>query len=487
MSTEVFTPGVYIQEDAAPAVSVSPGATAVPLFVGRFMPRDENKTTGITRISSWLDYATLFESTTAATATVELNRQGYSASASEKKRSKETSGEGEHTAGYNIAKFDVTAPGSSVALQLYFQNGGGACYLYPYSAKKSADQTDKKGHDQETAGEQTEEDEPKNAASLHNMPLLSDANPLDLLPSLIEEAGDITLIACTEPDQEYRQAVYSALTGLLDQNKGYFLLADSAEGQRPPGFSDSAHIAVYYPCIVVPQAMEDDNVTLSGYVHTDGKTVSTLTALRNIDPPLAALIDAKIKTQSLSQLLIPPSAVMAGVYCKTDRERGVWKAPANVVLNGVSKLSAQVTDDRQGQMNQAGINVIRHFNDRGFVVWGARTLKDDDNWRYIPVRRLFDAAQRDIKKAMRPMVFEPNSQPTWKRVQAAIENYLYSLWQQGGLAGNKAAEAYSVHIGKDITMTQEEINQGKMIVRVAMAAVRPAEFIILQFTQDMSQ
>ncbi|WP_142315143.1 phage tail sheath family protein, partial [Bacillus wiedmannii] len=157
------------------------------------------------------------------------------------------------------------------------------------------------------------------------------------------------------------------------------------------------------------------------------------------------------------------------------------------VLNGVSDVSVRVTNEQQAALNPKGINVIRHFSDRGLVVWGSRTQKDDDDWRYIPVRRLFDAAERDIKKALQPMVFEPNNQPTWKRVQAAIDNYLYRLWQQGALAGNKAEEAYFVRVGKGVTMTQDEINQGQMIIQVGMAAVRPAEFIILKFTQDMSQ
>ncbi len=86
------------------------------------------------------------------------------------------------------------------------------------------------------------------------------------------------------------------------------------------------------------------------------------------------------------------------MYCKTDRERGVWKAPANVILNGVSDVSVRVSDDAQGPMNEAGVNVIRYFSDRGVVVWGGRTQQNDDNWRYISVRRLFDAAERDVKK-----------------------------------------------------------------------------------------
>ncbi|KMW74472.1 phage tail sheath protein [Photorhabdus luminescens subsp. luminescens] len=185
---------------------------------------------------------------------------------------------------------------------------------------------------------------------------------------------------------------------------------------------------------------------------------------------------------------IPPSAVMAGIYASVDNNRGVWQAPANVVIQGGLQPKYPVTDDLQGQYNQGkALNMIRDFPKSGTLVWGARTLEDSDNWRYIPVRRLFNSAERDIKNAMSFAVFEPNSQPTWEVVRRAIDNYLYSLWQQGGLVGNKAEQAYFVQIGKGITMTDDDIKQGKMIVKVGMAAVRPAEFIILQFTQNVAQ
>ncbi|AKA38456.1 phage tail sheath family protein [Yersinia ruckeri] len=185
---------------------------------------------------------------------------------------------------------------------------------------------------------------------------------------------------------------------------------------------------------------------------------------------------------------IPPSAVMAGVYASVDLSRGVWKAPANVTLKGGLEPKFLVTDELQGAYNSGrAFNMIRSFSNTGTTVWGARTLEDHDNWRYIPVRRLFNTAERDIKRAMSFAVFEPNSQPTWERVRAAISNYLYALWRQGGLAGNSEKEAYFVQIGQGITMTPEQINQGKMIIKVGLAAVRPAEFIILQFTQDVEQ
>ncbi|BEM95195.1 hypothetical protein SME53J_46340 (plasmid) [Serratia marcescens] len=436
MATDTTVPGVYIEEDASPAMSVSTGATAVPLFVARFTPRQPELAGAITRIGSWLDYTTLFDSNVPSSARVTVT----------------STPDGENKYTYQINDTEVVDPTASVALRLYFQNGGGPCYLYPL---EQADDKDK----------------------------------LAALPSIIDEVGEITLLACPDPDEAYRNAVYAALAASLNQHKGYFLLADSSDSVVPSGVSSSSQVAVYYPNLVMPytRTLDDNQVAITGYTAGSNTTIATLADLRKANADFAGEIDKALAQKRDVPLSLPPSALMAGVYNKTDGERGVWKAPANVVVNGVSDVSVRVTNELQAELNPRGINVIRHFSDRGLVVWGSRTQQDDDDWRYIPVRRLFDAAERDIKKALQPMVFEPNSQPTWKRVQAAIDNYLHRLWQQGALAGNKAEEAYFVRVGKDITMTQDEINQGQMIIQVGMAAVRPAEFIILKFTQDMSQ
>lgn len=184
---------------------------------------------------------------------------------------------------------------------------------------------------------------------------------------------------------------------------------------------------------------------------------------------------------------VPPSTVAAIAIAKGDRSRGVWKAPANIVIDGIVPKFL-VTDTSQGVFTQGkALNMIRTFPDIGTVIWGARTLEDSDNWRYIPVRRLFSMVERDIQKALNKLLFEPNSQPTWQRVKVAIDNYLYRLWQQGALMGNKEDQAWFVQIGKDITMTEDDISQGKMIVKIGLAASRPAEFILLQFTQNIAQ
>ena len=181
---------------------------------------------------------------------------------------------------------------------------------------------------------------------------------------------------------------------------------------------------------------------------------------------------------------IPPSAVMAGIYAKVDAERGVWQAPANISVQG-AQVESYMTDAHQGTLNDldAPINVIRKVRDGAATVWGARTAAKDSPFRYIQVRRLFNALERDIRRAMKRAVFEPNTSATWETVRAAIDNYLHDIWRQGGLVGEKPEDAYRVSIGKDITMTLDDIENGKMIAEVAVAPIRPAEFVVLRFSE----
>ena len=185
---------------------------------------------------------------------------------------------------------------------------------------------------------------------------------------------------------------------------------------------------------------------------------------------------------------IPPSAMAAAAIAQADSSLGVWKAPANLVINGVASLKYPVSDDLQARFNQGkALNMFREYKDAGVVLWGARTLEDSENWRYIPVRRLFNMIEADIRRALNKVAFETNNSPTWERVKSAVNNYLYSLWQQGALVGNSPQEAWFVEVGKGITMTEGDINQGKLIINLGLAAVRPAEFILLQFSQDIAQ
>ncbi|HEY6871614.1 MAG TPA: phage tail sheath C-terminal domain-containing protein [Geobacteraceae bacterium] len=191
--------------------------------------------------------------------------------------------------------------------------------------------------------------------------------------------------------------------------------------------------------------------------------------------------------------LLPPSGAIAGVYAAVDRDRGVWKAPANVSLNAVVGPVVKITQEQQADYNvdiNAGksINIIRAFNGKGTLVWGARTLAGNDNeWRYVNVRRFFNFVEESTKKATEQFVFEPNDANTWVRVQAMIENFLTVLWRQGALQGVKPEHAFYVAVGLGKTMTAQDILEGRMIVEIGMAAVRPAEFIILRFSHKMAE
>jgi len=191
-----------------------------------------------------------------------------------------------------------------------------------------------------------------------------------------------------------------------------------------------------------------------------------------------------------TMVLLPPSGAVAGVYAAVDRTRGVWKAPANVSLADVSGVAVKVNDQIQEDLNVTStgksVNAIRVFAGKGCLVWGARTLAGNDNeWRYVPVRRFFNMAEESIKKATEPFVFEPNDRGTWVRVRAMIENFLTVQWRQGALAGAVPAQAFFVKVGLGETMTSQDILEGRMIVEVGMAVARPAEFIILRFSQKM--
>ncbi|MCY7296515.1 phage tail sheath family protein [Alteromonas sp. a30] len=191
---------------------------------------------------------------------------------------------------------------------------------------------------------------------------------------------------------------------------------------------------------------------------------------------------------SKQYLVLPPSAAIAGVMAKTDAQRGVWKAPANVAIAQVIAPSVSIDNGEQEDLNvdvNAGksINAIRSFVGKGTLVWGARTLDGNSNeWRYVPVRRLFNMVEESVKKASYFAVFEPNTPFTWLKIKTTIESYLENLWKQGAFFGASPDQAYFVNVGLGQTMTEDDINNGIMNIEIGIAAVRPAEFIVLTFS-----
>jgi phage tail sheath protein FI len=221
----------------------------------------------------------------------------------------------------------------------------------------------------------------------------------------------------------------------------------------------------------------------------DEEKQEAIDTLCEIDPVYQAIADACEKeTRAL-----PPGGAIAGVYASVDRDRGVWKAPANVSLSSVIGPVFNLTDAENGELNVdsgtgKSINAIRAFTGKGTMVWGARTLAGNDNeWRYIPVRRFFIMVEESVKKATEQFVFEPNDANTWVKVRAMIENFLTLQWRAGALAGAKPEQAFYVRVGLGQTMTSQDILEGRMNIEIGMAAVRPAEFIILKFSHKMQE
>lgn len=178
----------------------------------------------------------------------------------------------------------------------------------------------------------------------------------------------------------------------------------------------------------------------------------------------------------------PPSGAIAGIYARSDNERGVHKAPANEILRNVTRLELSLTDSDQGPLNELGINCLRSFSGRGIRVWGARTLASDTTWKYINVRRLFIYLEKSIDEATQWVVFEPNNEQLWARVKQTISNFLTNVWRDGALMGTSPEEAFFVQCGRD-TMSQDDIDNGKLIIKIGVSPTKPAEFVIFEIAQ----
>lgn len=223
---------------------------------------------------------------------------------------------------------------------------------------------------------------------------------------------------------------------------------------------------------------------------TDSGNASLLANIKDIHTATYAAIESKLNSMRID---LPPSAAIAGVYASVDRDRGVWKAPANIPLAAVIQPTKKITHDEQASLNidpttGKSINAIRSFTGKGTLVWGARTLEGNSNdWRYISVRRLFNMVEESLKKATDFAVFEANDANTWLKVKGMSESFLFGLYEQGAFAGSEPSKAYYVNVGLGTTMTPQDVLEGRMIVEIGIAPVRPAEFIILRFSQKIQE
>lgn len=456
------TPGVYVDEVSLLPPSVAQVETAIPAFIGY---TQRNTYNGLslankpTRIKSLNDFVTIFGDAQATTFTINLVTQS----------------------GTDQLNGDIADPGPSFrmnyAMEMYFANGGGPCYIVSVGTYASANLANAT---QTLAGLTAvrKEDEP-------TMLLFPDAPGMtggyyDVYTAALTQAGELMdRVVLIDPDVSSTTAAFTAIQADFRTNIGNNYLS---------------YGAAYFPFLrsTMNYRYDEATQTVTGGI-ADGLKLrddnDVANSLYHANNELFHKIKAAIGKVNV---IMPPTPAVAGVYATVDRTRGVWKAPANVSLSRVKEPMVKIDEDDQMDMNVTAtgksVNAIRTFTGKGILVWGARTLAGNDNeWRYVSVRRFFNMVEESTKKASSQFVFEPNDANTWTKVQAMISNFLTLQWRAGALMGAKPEEAFFVKVGLGETMTADDVLNGRMIVEIGMAAVRPAEFIILRFSHFMNE
>lgn len=466
---EYKTPGVYVEEISTLPASVAQVETAIPAFIGYTeIARDrvDDDLLNIpTRITSLVEYREKFGGPQVEDFAVDIVEDDSGAVS---------------TFTVNPVLPPTLTYRMYYAMQMYFTNGGGPCYIISVGTGYDDAISNTAMNSTGALAELAKEDEPT----------------LIVFPDI---AG------ITDTGQYY--GIYNDALSQASQLGDRFVLID-LQDEDVADFRNSIasdldlvkYGAAYHPYLRTALSFHytDDSVTVGTHTTTSGGAPA-------VDLAATAISDSTIKEDqndlynkikqavSKPKVVLPPSAAVAGVYCRVDADRGVWKAPANVSILNVTAPTIKITEESQRDLNVdtvAGksINAIRAFTGKGILVWGARTLAGNDNeWRYIPVRRLYNMVEESLKKATSWVVFEPNTANTWIRVKAQAENFLNRLWRDGALAGATPEDAYFVNVGLGVTMTAVDILEGRLIVEIGMAAARPAEFIILRFSHKLQE
>jgi phage tail sheath protein FI len=466
MASTYSTPGVYVEEIAKFPPSIAQVETAIPAFIG-FTEKaaKEGRDLGPlqpVRISSLLEYEQIFGKAQA--------EENFVVNISK------VDGETKYVVDFDRA--EGKGPSRHLmyyALQQFFDNGGGPCYII-------------------STGGFGKVGEP-----LANLEEFSKAL------AELRKLDEPTLIVIPEGQNmdkdSYFTLLQEALTQCFDLKDRFVIIDLHDDGRNLKTDSEIKAVTdvfrkamnqredyLRYGAAYFPNIRSSRNYFYSEdkiVVNKDG-AATPFSALKSLEKE-----NVKLAINNFS-IFLPPSGSIAGVYARVDNARGVWKAPANESINAVFELTCYTNNQMQEQLNidvDAGksINAIRSFN-RGILVWGARTLDGNSNeWRYVPVRRFFNMVEESTKKATEAFVFEPNDANTWVKVRAMIENFLLLQWRAGALAGAKPEHAFYVKVGLNETMTALDILEGRMIVEIGMAVVRPAEFIILQFSHKMQE
>jgi hypothetical protein len=454
------TPDVYVEEISVFPPSVAEVETAIPAFIGyteRARKLADNDLRNLpTKIYSFAEYEQYFGAPDSPDIGVALTATdtGFSAA--------------------------VTAPATTYilwyAVKMFFDNGGGKCYIVSVGGYADAIEVA-----DFTAGLE--------AVAMQDEPTLL------VCPEAVRLAG--TGYNTTVQNMLNQCGTLKDRFAILDLFGGD-QAQDSATVLANRGRVVSSHLkygALYYPFLrsafnhyVLPNESNvnvtvgaNAAVTLAELVDDPSDATNFNTAAYNAAK--AALLDHYV--------VVPPSGAVAGVYAAVDTQRGVWKAPANVGLADVVEPMVRLDNAHQDELNVdattgKSINALRAFAGKGTLVWGARTLAGNDNeWRYVPVRRFFNMVEESIKKSTYWAVFEPNDANTWVKVRGMIENYLTQKWREGALAGATPKDAFFVRCSLGTTMNAQDILEGRMNVEIGMAAVRPAEFIILKFSHKL--
>ncbi|MDD3569872.1 MAG: phage tail sheath subtilisin-like domain-containing protein [Lachnospiraceae bacterium] len=300
---------------------------------------------------------------------------------------------------------------------------------------------------------------------------------------------------------EFIISLFGGTNGTLDAlSAADFVGEDNGPGERTgiQAFIDNNEVSI----MAVP-GVTDPQVQLTLVAHCelmtnrfaildvprDKKTVDDVLSHRNFfDSEFAAMYHPWVKVLdplTKNTAAIPPSGSVAGVYARTDNSRGVHKAPANEIVSACVGLDCNYTTGEQDILNPKGVNLIRSFTGQGIRIWGARTVSSNALWRYVNVRRLFIFIEESIRTSTNWVVFEPNDQLLWLRVRRTIEIFLGDVWRTGALAGTTEDEAFFVDIGQN-TMTQGDIDAGRLICVIGVAPTKPAEFVIFRITQKTS-
>ncbi len=476
------TPGVYVEEIAKFPPSVAAVETAIPAFIG-FTEKAQLKEPGDLnmkpkRITSLLDYETYFgtaQQETEISVTideVQETQDGVPVRLSLDARA-------------TLAPADRSRHIMYYAMQMFFANGGGPCYII--SAGTYGALGDPIDHDALIDGltELANEDEPTLIVFPEGQGINSAANYHSVQTAALDQCAELQ-------DRFAVMDIWPSGDPAVD---------DIGVFRNGIGTDNLKYGAVYYPNLRTTLTYDyqdsdvalDHNVVLDGAAPTDGDfdgdTLDTVLGANNENSDVYSAVQQAINRLTVE---LAPSATVVGVYAAVDSARGVWKAPANVSLDQVIEPTVKMNDSQQASLNVhstgKSINAIRAFTGRGIMVWGARTLAGNDNeWRYIPVRRFFNMVEESTKKATGQFVFEPNDANTWVKVRGMIENFLLLQWRAGALAGAKPEQAFYVKVGLGETMTALDILEGRMIVEIGMAVVRPAEFIILRFMHKMQE